>query len=74
MADNRMAPADGIWVCRACGKTAVDRYGMIGPYTYGWDESCALNAVLCKRADIEPGSYVTKADSYLADAEDVTDD
>lgn len=64
MADNRMAPADGIWVCRACGKTAVDHYGLEGPHTSGWDESCMLNAVLCKRADIVPGSRVTKADPY----------
>jgi hypothetical protein len=34
-------------VCAACGKTAKDRYGIEGEHSFGWDESCALNAVLC---------------------------
>lgn len=60
----RIAPADGIWVCGACGKTAVDRYGLEGPHSSGWDESCMMNAVLCKRGDIVPGARVTRADPY----------
>lgn len=42
MTDN-IAPAGRIWVCGACGKTALDKYGE----DRGWDESCMLNAVLC---------------------------
>lgn len=64
LTDERMAPDDGIWVCCACGKTAIDRYGLEGPRSGGWDESCMLNAVLCKRDGIEPGQRVTKADPY----------
>ena len=44
---DRIAPAGAIWVCAACGKTAKDRYGLEGKHSFGWDESCALNAVLC---------------------------
>lgn len=43
----RIAPAGQIWVCAACGKTSRDEYGIEGEHSYGWDESCALNAVLC---------------------------
>ena len=64
MADERMAPPDGIWVCRACGKTAEDIYGTEGAHSPMWDESCMLNAVLCKRGDIVPGQRVTKAQPY----------
>jgi hypothetical protein len=42
--DDRRAPDGMIWECAACGKQSVDRYGMIGWHTYGWDESCMLNA------------------------------
>lgn len=39
-------PPDGmIWQCAACGKRSEDRYGMVGWHSYGWDESCMLNAV-----------------------------
>lgn len=41
VADN-IAPEGKIWVCQACGKTAVDRYGS----ERGWDESCMLNSSL----------------------------
>lgn len=71
MGVDRIAPDDGIWVCAACGKTAVDRYGMEGPHSHGWDESCMLNAVLCDRDGIEPGVRVTKANAYRS--RDVTD-
>lgn len=62
--EERMAPADGIWVCAACGKTAEDRYGQKGVHSYGWDESCMLNAVLCKREGVVPGQSITYADPY----------
>jgi hypothetical protein len=29
-----------------CGKTAKDRYGMEGPHSKDWDESCMLNSIL----------------------------
>ena len=64
MTDERFAPDDGVWVCGACGKTATDRYGLEGPHARGWDESCMLNAVLCKREGIDPGQCVTAADAY----------
>lgn len=32
------------WICCACGKRAADRYGMIGPRSAWWDESCMLNS------------------------------
>jgi hypothetical protein len=38
------APPGQIWVCRACGKRARNRAGRDNPL---WDESCAVNAVLC---------------------------
>ena len=44
----RKAPDGTIYVCVACGKTANDYLHSPG----GWDESCALNAVLCKRPDV----------------------
>lgn len=42
--ESRIALPGTIWVCRACGKTAKDRYG---DKNSSWDESCMLNAVLC---------------------------
>jgi hypothetical protein len=42
----RFAPEGKIWVCMVCGKTAKDRYGMEGPHSKDWDESCMLNSVL----------------------------
>lgn len=42
--ESRQAPAGHIWQCHACGKTAEDLYGIIGEHSYGWDESCVLNA------------------------------
>jgi hypothetical protein len=40
----QLAPAGTVWVCGACGKTSPD--WIYGPR--GWDESCALNSVLCR--------------------------
>jgi hypothetical protein len=51
MSEERMAPEGKIWVCCACGKTADDSYGIDGWHSWGWDESCMLNAVLMDRAD-----------------------
>ena len=45
-ANQRFAPDGAIWVCRACGKTHKDQYGVEGEGSRDWDESCALNAVL----------------------------
>lgn len=42
----RRAPAGKIWQCGICGKTAVDRYGLIGTHAPGYDESCMLKATL----------------------------
>jgi hypothetical protein len=42
----RFAPEGKIWVCMVCGKTAKDKYGMEGPHSKNWDESCMLNSVL----------------------------
>ncbi len=47
MTKDRIAPAGATWVCAACGKTHSDQYGIEGEGSRGWDESCALNAVLC---------------------------
>ncbi len=48
----RLAPKGQIWICQACGKTAEDRYGLKGKYSYGWDESCMLNAILVDKQNI----------------------
>ena len=48
---NRIAPKGATWVCAACGKVARDQYGMEGAYSYGWDESCMLHAVLTDAPD-----------------------
>lgn len=59
----RFAPNGTIWVCGACGKTASDRYGIEGEHSRGWDESCALNAILCHEAKSfnDKGEYGWKA-------------
>lgn len=43
--ESRRPPPGKIWRCAACGRSAVDQFGMIGPRSIGWDESCMLNAV-----------------------------
>lgn len=50
----RIAPKGAIWICAACGKTADDRYGIEGEHSYGWDESCMLNAVLVDKITHKP--------------------
>jgi hypothetical protein len=42
---NRVPAKGYCWACAACGKLAADLYGIIGPHSYGYDESCALNAI-----------------------------
>jgi len=52
VSEDRMAPKGAIWVCGACGKTSIDRYGTVGWHDTGWDESCMLNAVLCEEGTL----------------------
>lgn len=49
---NEVAPEGYIWVCCVCGKRSRDNYGN-DPIDHGWDESCILNCVLAKEADLE---------------------
>lgn len=38
------------FVCSACGKTSATRYGLPNTdHDPGWDASCMLHAVLCRR-------------------------
>lgn len=56
--EKRFAPPNTIWVCAACGKTHTDRFGLEGQGDFNWDESCALNAILChaeQRIDLRTG-------------------
>lgn len=52
MGTQHEAPAGTIWVCQACGKTARDRTTSDA----GWDESCALNAILWKEDFVDMNS------------------
>ncbi len=54
MDEPRIAPDGAIWVCRACGKTGRDLYGDPGT---SWDESCAMNAILCDAASLRRGPF-----------------
>lgn len=45
MSDDRAGPGE-IFVCGACGKTSLTRYGFEA--RNGWDASCMANAVLCR--------------------------
>jgi len=62
---DRYALAGQVWVCGACGKTAdKDRFGIEGAVSSGWDESCMLNAILCKQDSIKTeNGRVTHADA-----------
>jgi len=44
---NKVAGEGEVWVCGSCGKRSKDLYGD-QTISYGWDESCMINAVLCK--------------------------
>ena len=48
---DRLAPKGQIWICQACGKWAEERYGLEGRHSYGWDESCVLNAKLVPKEE-----------------------
>ena len=62
-----------IWVCLACGKRSMDKYGE-NPIDYGWDASCMLNSrevyedkvVVDDKRDrvvrINPGAFVDAED------------
>lgn len=58
---DRFAPEGAIWVCGACGKTSdYDSYGIEGRHDRGWDESCALNAILVhKDKHVSPRGLIT---------------
>lgn len=47
------APEGTIWVCGACGKTSPTKSGYGAQWERlvrnGWDASCMLHAVLCRR-------------------------
>ncbi len=38
-----------LWVCMACGKTSPTKFGL---QTKGWDASCMLNSMLCKKSSL----------------------
>ena len=65
----QIAPEGQVFVCGACGKTAKNLYG--DPHPQGddsvptnWDESCVLNAVLCKEDSLEyKHGRIVKADA-----------
>jgi hypothetical protein len=48
---NDIAPDGFVFVCGACGKLSKDRYGYQAE-SKRWDESCMLNAVLCRRSHL----------------------
>lgn len=59
-----LAPQGCIYVCSACGKTSPTRAGFDPdtgrnfPEAKGWDESCMMNAVLCKSEKDADGDWV----------------
>jgi hypothetical protein len=67
---DRYAGRGQVWVCGACGKIAeTDRTGQEGTVSPMWDESCFLNAVLCKQGSIKTsaGGRVTHAEACEPD-------
>jgi hypothetical protein len=55
MTESLPAPPGTIWVCGACGKTSRVRWEFTGQ---GWDESCMMNAILCKEEKTPEGCWV----------------
>ena len=53
---NNTAPPGQVWVCGACGKRSRDHFGNQA-LTPGWDESCMLNAVLCREDALTLNDY-----------------
>lgn len=51
-AGTKVAEEGTVWVCAACGKTSRTQFGFNANNEHvadlGWDESCMMNAVLCK--------------------------
>lgn len=47
---NNQAPEGKKWFCLMCGKTSPTLSGEVG----GWDESCALNAILIDQLSTGP--------------------
>jgi transposase len=56
MNNNKIAPDGAMYVCAACGKRSLDRYGE-QPLDNGWDESCMLNSMLVWRTDTRLSHY-----------------
>jgi hypothetical protein len=48
---NDVAGPGEIYVCACCGRRSKDRLGVQKIHT-GWDESCMLNAVKYREADL----------------------
>ena len=48
---NEIAPEGKVWRCQACGKLSLDLYGDQA-LSWGWDESCILNAKLVDTKEI----------------------
>lgn len=42
---NEVAPKGKLFICTACGKRSMDKYGE-KEIDYGWDISCVLNSML----------------------------
>jgi hypothetical protein len=75
---NDIAAKGQVFVCQACGKRSRDRYGE-HRISRGWDESCAMHAVLCTEDSVRLDArglvcaatavgYVTEAKSTVVPA------
>jgi hypothetical protein len=74
---NRIAPDDHFWVCLACGKTSVDKCGLEGEHSRGWDASCMLNSALFPKDALvynKDGSRVVKVFGSKLDTEELSSD
>ena len=47
------APEGQVWLCEKSGRISKDRYGITNRKDNGWDEECAVNAVLVYENTIE---------------------
>ena len=48
-----VAPDGMLWVCHACGKTAIDRID--GGMSRGWDSSCYVSSQLHQKSNLTLG-------------------
>lgn len=63
-----LTPEGQIWICSACGKKSRTQFGFVDDGTprgsdvtpdgarvadRGWDESCMMNAVLCRAVPVD---------------------